>query len=85
MGNLKDINTIDECPHCGSDFGYYKKAFVKGRIHDNTLFERDKHTGQREKYNYEMYDNLKWSKETKTCYCMECDKAIGITPPEGVC
>ena len=75
--NLKNIEQVEECPHCGSDLGYYQKVFVKGWIQDNTLFEKDLNTNERPKYNYDMYDGLKWSKEKSTCYCMECDKAIG--------
>lgn len=75
---LKNIRDVEFCPHCGDDFGYYQKVFVKGWIQDNTLFEIDRNTNERPKYNYDMYDSLKWSKEKPTCYCMECDKPIGI-------
>ncbi len=74
---LKDIEEVEECPHCGGDMGYYQRVYVKGWINDNTLFEIEPNTGERPKYNYEMYDGLKWSKENPTCYCMDCDKPIG--------
>ncbi|ATC35584.1 hypothetical protein [Elizabethkingia anophelis] len=79
---LKNIEDVEFCPHCGSDLGYYQKVFAKGWIQDNTLFEIDRNTNERPKYNYGMYDSLKWSKEKPTCYCMECDKPIGIIKKE---
>lgn len=79
--NLKNISKIEECPHCGSGFGYYQKVYVKGWIQDNTLFEKDRNTNERPKYNYDMYDGLNWSKAKPTCYCMECDKPIGTINP----
>lgn len=73
---LKKIEDVEFCPHCGSDFGYYNRVYVKGWIQDNTLFEKD-YSGKREKYNTDMYDSLSWSKEKPTCYCIECHNPIG--------
>lgn len=74
---LPDISTIEECPHCGSNFGYYTRSYASGWIHDNTLFEKDPFTGKGEKYNTGMFDSLDYGKFHSTCFCMECDKAIG--------
>ena len=74
---LKDILEVEGCNLCGSDFGYYTKAFISGWVNDNTLFEKD-NLGEREKYNHGMFDNLDYGKRHRTCYCMDCDKPIGI-------
>ena len=66
----KDIKEIKECPKCGSNFGYYQKFYVSGWVSDNTLFE----DGQ--KYNYNMYDSLNYSRPSKYYFCMECHKRI---------
>jgi len=63
------IDEIQECPHCGSGFGYYSKAYVCGWVHDNTLFTGEKH-------NCAMYDHLTFGRESKFYFCMECDKQI---------
>lgn len=78
---LKHIDDIHECPHCGSVLGFYQKVYVKGWIQDNTLFQRD-FSGERPKYNSEMYDSLHWGDNSSTCFCMECNASIGTTKGE---
>lgn len=69
---LKNIDDVNECPHCGSNFGYYQRYFVSGWIQDNKLFE------DRQPYNMHMWDSIRErSKAKPTCYCMECDNPIG--------
>ncbi len=77
---LKNISKIEECPYCKNNFGYYQKAFVKGWIQDFTLFEREKYSAERLKYNYNMYDSLNYGKYNPTCYCSECHEPIGTSP-----
>lgn len=82
MPRLKNIDEVEFCPYCQSNLGFYQRVFVKGWINDNTLFEKDKWTGKREKYNSGMYDSLDWSRAKPTCYCIECHKAIGTKKNE---
>tara|TARA_Y100001935_G_scaffold248360_1_gene245438 strand:- start:1142 stop:1366 length:225 start_codon:yes stop_codon:yes gene_type:complete len=63
------IEDITECPHCGSDFGYYTRSYASGWVQDNTLFSG-------EKYNSGLHDNLTYSRNSKFYFCMECDKRI---------
>lgn len=72
---LKHIDKVTHCPHCGSDFGFYTRSYVKGWINDNESFKRGLN-GEREKQNWEMYDHLTWGKSSDTCYCTQCDKPI---------
>jgi hypothetical protein len=65
----KPIQDIKECVHCESTMGFYTKCYASGWLQDNTLF-----TG--EKYNMEMHDSLKYSRESKYYYCMECHSKI---------
>lgn len=74
---LKDILKIEKCPYCGDNLGYYTKVFAFGWLQDNTLYSKELN-GNREKYNNSMYDSLNYGKIHKTCYCMNCHKAIGI-------
>jgi hypothetical protein len=80
---LKHIDDVNECPHCDSDVGYYQKVFVKGWVCDNKLFEKDPYTGERPAYNIGMYDYLTWGNNSPTCYCIQCDKAIGTIKGQG--
>jgi hypothetical protein len=73
---LKDILEVENCPHCGSSFGYYTKSFVSGWVNDNKLFETGI-DGNRQSYNSGMFDSLNSGKRNRICYCIECDKPIG--------
>jgi hypothetical protein len=75
-GDVKKIEDFECCPNCESDFGYYQKVFVSGQVRDITLFEREKYSDIRIKYNSEMYDHLKYSRESKFYYCVECNGKI---------
>lgn len=48
---MKKITDFVECPHCGSELGYYQRVRYKGTYNDNRLF------GTNEPYNMHMYDN----------------------------
>lgn len=66
----KTINDFNCCPHCGSDYGYYRKIRGKYFHHDNTGFDHQ------EKMNTEMWDGATDTWISKWIYCMECDKKI---------
>lgn len=60
---LKDTT---ECPHCGSNFGYYSRSYVSGWVQDiRTLSDH-------QPYNFHMYDHINHSRESKWLYCVDC-------------
>ncbi len=69
------ITTFDNCPHCGSKYGFYRKFYVSGWTMDFRLFEKGG-DGENIIENPHMYDQLSCSKYTKYYYCYECDKRI---------
>ena len=68
---------MEKCPHCGSNFGYYKKSKVSGMIVTNYDFKPryDLKGFEILPYNTEMHDSLHYH-EYKTAYCRECNKRI---------
>ncbi len=65
----KPISEFDECPHCGSDTGYYQRHYVSGTIQMSKDFNGEPNCS-------ETYDYLKWGRESKYLFCLECDKRI---------
>lgn len=63
------IKKLNDCPHCGSTAGYYKRVYVSGWINDKRDFNHDPD-------NYELYDHLKWGRESKHYRCRDCHKII---------
>ncbi len=63
------ISDYSECPHCGSNIGYYQKLYMSGWTHDRTTF-----SGKKE--NTEMLDSIKYSKYSKYYFCENCHKKI---------
>lgn len=70
MKEHKSIEDYDECPHCGSDFGYYQSMQVSGTVRSGTLFET------REPWSPEMYGHINHFNESKFYYCIDCEKRI---------
>ncbi len=66
---------LRECPHCHSKEGYYIKYQYSGsgifRFNFYQTNSEEKHTVN----NDDMYDGL-LSKESKYCYCLNCNKRI---------
>ena len=63
------VATIQECPHCGSDEGYYTKEQVHGTIKVRYNFNGS------EAENGDMYDSIKYT-GGKVAYCLECNKQL---------
>jgi len=63
------MRTIEECPYCGDDQGYYTKEQVRGRITYAFNFDGS------EAENGDMYDGLSYS-GGKYAYCLNCDKRL---------
>jgi hypothetical protein len=64
------ITDFNCCPHCGSDYGYYKKVRSKGSWNDTTFFDH------KSKENTEMLDWFHNTWESEWYYCSECRKQI---------
>ncbi|GED72610.1 hypothetical protein BRE01_63120 [Brevibacillus reuszeri] len=60
---------LAECPHCGSDEGYYTKTQVSGSVRYHGGFDRS------ERENGDMYEHLS-HKSGKVAYCSACDKRL---------
>lgn len=69
------VHDLSECPHCGSDFGYYRKMYISGWSQDVKTFDG-------EPYNYGLFDSLGYSRYSSFYYCVECDKKIAKAPKE---
>jgi len=67
---LPNINNVEKCKHCWSNFWFYQNVFVSWWTTDCTLFNW-------EKENTEMNDKLWDWKYYPTCYCVQCYKPIG--------
>lgn len=67
------------CPHCGSEYGYYKKMYMKGYGVTNYEFDNqfhyDNHGIRTGINNGEMHEGLSY-RENKKAFCCECDKEI---------
>jgi hypothetical protein len=62
-------DTLEACPKCGSDEGYYTKETASG-----TIRYRYNYDGS-EAENGDMYDGLSY-KGGKWAYCLSCDKRL---------
>lgn len=60
-----------KCPYCESIFGYYRKVCMKGRGKFTYSFD-----GSRLR-NDDLHDGIEY-RESKTCYCVICDKKLKI-------
>lgn len=60
---------ISECPHCGSDEGYYTKSQVSGVVSYRHNFDGS------EQDNTDAYTLLK-HKKSKYTYCIACEKRL---------
>lgn len=68
---MKDISNFTECPHCGSQEGYYVRLKVTGNAIENHNY--DGSLGD----NTHIHDNLSYTTRDKFCYCIECGEKIG--------
>lgn len=66
----KPISEFDECPHCGSDYGYYQRMYVNGWVNDNKDFKGEANNAG------ELYDHLNYSREFKFYACSQCEVRI---------
>jgi hypothetical protein len=66
---MNKITDFKECPHCGDEGGYYVKLYVSG-------WTRDIHDFNGQPQNWHIHDSLKYGRETKYYYCLNCDKRI---------
>lgn len=68
-----------ECPHCGGEYGYYRKMYMFGYGSINYEFNNDCHRDSHGFHdgidNGMMHDGLKY-RENKTAFCIECQKPI---------
>ncbi len=71
----KTIDEFNSCPHCKSDFGYYRETRYKGKYNDTTLFQTDTF-GERIKHNGEAYENIEITWQSKNYKCAVCHKVI---------
>lgn len=69
------MSKLTECPHCGSDGGYYRNGRVSGTYYCAYPFK-----GGRVPDNSSMHDGVKYN-ENKTCYCIDCHKKIPYQLP----
>ena len=65
------MEELKNCPHCGSDYGYYRKVYIKGL--SNFKYHFDGSDGD----NTDLNSYLDY-KEYKTCFCLKCDKKIKL-------
>lgn len=69
-GVLKTTKTpMVECPHCGSDYGFYTRQQACGMVQYQYSFNGE------EKDNSQMYDLLKFTGGIYA-YCLDCNKRL---------
>lgn len=61
---------VDKCPHCSSDYGYYRICYMKGKTEYHHNFE-----GKNDIDNSHIHDGLTY-KENKKAFCCQCNKEI---------
>lgn len=61
---------MNQCPHCGSDNGYYEKYTVSG----NTICRHKFDGGEAE--NGDMHEGLSYKLRSKFAYCTACHKRL---------
>lgn len=66
---MKNVALIKECPHCGSDEGYYTKMQVTGSVRYHIGFDGS------ERENGDMYEYLR-HKGGNVAYCSNCNKKL---------
>lgn len=77
------MNDLSECPHCGSQEGFYRIIYIKGESEYHYNFpgtvivpERDVVT------NEHLHEALNY-RENKTAFCIDCRKPIKELKEEG--
>lgn len=60
---------IKECPHCGSNEGFYIKQQIYGKAHFRVKFDGN------EGENGDLHDYLTY-KDSKFTYCTSCNKKL---------
>lgn len=60
---------LDECPHCGSNEGYYTKVQISGSSIWRHNFDGSEHE------NGDFHESLSYE-YSKFAYCIDCDKRI---------
>lgn len=62
---------MKSCPHCGSDYGYYRVTYMKGKTEYHYAFDGK----EKDIDNSHIHDGLTY-KSNKTAFCCECKKPI---------
>lgn len=65
---------MTECPHCKSKSGYYITVQVSGSIKEHKDWDNAKVSYAD---NGEMWDTIKYGRESKYRRCIDCDKRVG--------
>lgn len=63
---------LTECPHCGSNYGFYRNVRMSGKSEYNYPF-----AGQPNPDNSQLHDCLRYI-EGKRRYCCDCKKPLPI-------
>lgn len=61
---------LRECPHCGSNEGYYEKNRVSGEVVIYYNFDGSAAD------NSDMYDYLSYKPKSKYAFCAACNKRL---------
>lgn len=61
---------IKQCPHCGSEIGFYFRERYKGCNIFNLTYEGE------DGDNSAMYDSAEITHRSKYTYCQHCDKRL---------
>lgn len=68
---------IQECPHCGSSYGFYDKGSARGIVYTNYNFDGTPAD------NAELHDSLNYQ-YGKIAYCLGCHKKIASMEEMGI-
>ena len=71
IGQKGAIEGLSECPHCGSQSGYFRKTKISGITETNYSFDGS------DADNSELHTPAKYV-DQKTLYCQDCRKPIGV-------
>ncbi|MBW4083599.1 hypothetical protein [Paenibacillus sp. S150] len=67
------MNTeMEECPHCGSDEGFYEKQTVSGKAEYRYAFDGS------EAENGELHEGLTYKRRSKFAFCCSCHKKLFV-------
>jgi uncharacterized Zn ribbon protein len=70
IGKNGAVSELSCCPHCQSEYGYYRTVRMSGESDCHYNFDGS------ETDNSQLHDHLDY-KEKKTMFCRECRKPIG--------